>query len=1049
MNKVYKIIRNTLSGNAVVVSELAPVAAAVVMAFSGSAWAVDGLRASNASASYDDQNITTHTAKDYAAYASGANGALTLKGGALSTTGKGAYGAAVSDGAMFNLNNVSVTTQGGGGSAGLYAARNATLNATGVTVNAGSDDAVNALNQSTVSLNGGSVSGNRGLVAGGGSTITATGVAIHSVGDGILANGATVAGKQLAITTSGESGYGAASTGANSGLALSNSQISTDGKSAHGVYVVSGSTATSRDVDVQTHGDAAYGQYVNGVNSTLAVTGGSVTTTGSGSHGLVAGNQGTLNADNVTVNSTGYGVYANNATINARNIKVKTGVNGANGVESLDGRVTLADSQLSVSGENSRGLRAWQSGVVNGSHIDISLENGATGVLTAFAGVSNLENITLNGQQGGVALNVQSSSTLNATNLTANLSDTTGSAAENTGIIFDGYTTSVNAITLQNSSLTLSGANATGIKSIQGDSTLSLQDSAIEAKDGVAIRAINNTGLTVNLDRSALSGKTLLQSGNPNDAKAVVGRVSINASNQSQLSGDVNVNPAQTTDSAIALNSGSSWRGTAEGLHRLSLSDNSQWDLTQSGNVGSISLDNATINMTAPGTGYSELTVGDLTSHNGTIAFKTHLMDDSSQTDQLHITGDYTGNSAVTVRNAGGTGAKTLQGIQLIQVDGNVNGTFTQKGRIAAGAYDYFLKQENDGKTWSLNSDINQVDPDKGSETVDPAKKKLTPVSRPESGSYIANQAAANTLFTTTLEERLGETHYVDALGQQQVTSLWLRNEGGHNRFKDSSGQLKTTGNRYVMQLGGDVAQWSSNGENRFHLGVMAGYANAQSHTRSSVTGYGSKGQINGYSSGLYASWLQNNAQNTGAYLDSWALYNWFNNSVKGDNIGEENYRSKGITASLEGGYTVKLGELNARQSYYLRPQAQITWMGVEADDHTESNGTRIQSAGNNNVQTRLGLRAYINGHSLQDEGKGRTFEPFVEANWIHNTESFGSRLNGVSMQQAGARDIAELKVGVDAMLNQRVNLWGNIGQQIGDTGYSDSSAMLGVKANF
>lgn len=47
-------------------------------------------------------------------------------------------------------------------------------------------------------------------------------------------------------------------------------------------------------------------------------------------------------------------------------------------------------------------------------------------------------------------------------------------------------------------------------------------------------------------------------------------------------------------------------------------------------------------------------------------------------------------------------------------------------------------------------------------------------------------------------------------------------------------------------------------------------------------------------------------------------------------------------------------GTLN---EWYIQPQAQAVWMGVKANDHRESNGTRITSNGNGNVQTRLGLK--------------------------------------------------------------------------------------------
>ncbi|VDZ76971.1 putative autotransported protein [Salmonella bongori] len=67
--------------------------------------------------------------------------------------------------------------------------------------------------------------------------------------------------------------------------------------------------------------------------------------------------------------------------------------------------------------------------------------------------------------------------------------------------------------------------------------------------------------------------------------------------------------------------------------------------------------------------------------------------------------------------------------------------------------------------------------------------------------------------------------------GEKKVTSLWMRNVGAHTRFKDGSGQLKTHINSYVLQLGGDLVQWSTNGLDRWHIGAMAGYANSQNHT--------------------------------------------------------------------------------------------------------------------------------------------------------------------------------------------------------------------------
>lgn len=465
-------------------------------------------------------------------------------------------------------------------------------------------------------------------------------------------------------------------------------------------------------------------------------------------------------------------------------------------------------------------------------------------------------------------------------------------------------------------------------------------------------------------------------------------------------------------------------------------------------NSGTVLVGNNTGHATA---GNQLLVKGDYTGNDGHIHFNTALGDDNSVTDKLVVTGDTSGKTGVSVSNAGGTGAQTLNGIELIHVDGASNGEFNQEGRIVAGAYDYTLargKGDSSGN-WYLTSKQNGENPDPG-----PNPEPGENTERPEGGSYIANLAAANNLFVTRLHDRLGETQYIDALtGEQKVTSMWMRQVGGHNNFRDAAGQLKTQSNRYVMQMGGDIAQWSTDGLDRWHLGVMAGYGNNHSNTHSNISGYSSKGSVDGYSTGIYGTWYANDAEKTGTYVDSWLQYSWFNNHVNGEQIASESYKSRGITASVEVGQTIKLnefkGSLGSTNTWYIQPQAQAVWMGVKAKNHTESNGTRVSSDGDGNLMTRLGVRTYLKGHHAVDEGKGREFQPFIEANWIHNTRDFTATMNGVAVKQDGARNLGEVKVGVEGQLNPRLNLWGNIGVQVGDKGYNDSAAMIGVKYNF
>ncbi len=373
----------------------------------------------------------------------------------------------------------------------------------------------------------------------------------------------------------------------------------------------------------------------------------------------------------------------------------------------------------------------------------------------------------------------------------------------------------------------------------------------------------------------------------------------------------------------------------------------------------------------------------------------------------------------------------------------NIHNSGVMSGNVTTDEKNWYLTSKWDGVT-----PPDTPDPINNPPVVDPEGPS---VYRPEAGSYISNIAAANSLFSHRLHDRLGEPQYIDSLHSQgSASSMWMRHVGGHERSRAGDGQLNTQANRYVLQLGGDLAQWSSNAQDRWHLGVMAGYANQHSNTQSNRMGYKSDGRISGYSAGLYATWYQNDANKTGAYVDSWALYNWFDNSVSSDNRSADDYDSRGVTASVEGGYTFEAGTFSGSEetlnTWYVQPQAQITWMGVKDSDHTRKDGTRIETEGDGNVQTRLGVKTYLNSHHQRDDGKQREFQPYIEANWINNSKVYAVKMNGQTVGREGARNLGEVRTGVEAKVNNNLSLWGNVGVQLGDKGYSDTQGMLGVK---
>lgn len=596
------------------------------------------------------------------------------------------------------------------------------------------------------------------------------------------------------------------------------------------------------------------------------------------------------------------------------------------------------------------------------------------------------------------------------------------------------------------------------------DSTLNIDNSKVEGLAGSAIIVGSFSGTRHSEATILVSNGSELTGGN-----GIVLEVANNSTanftvDNSQLIGDVYVESGSNAD--VVLDNNASLTGKVTNAESLTTSNGGQWTVTGDSDVGSLT-NGGTIAFSTGSTGRT-LTVGNYTGNDGLLVFNSVLGADDSATDKLVVTGDTQGTSKVAVNNLGGSGAKTVEGIELISVGGISAGEFSQQGRIVAGAYDYQLIRGSgsNAANWYLSSSrpvdpVDPVDPTDPTNPVDPTDPTdptnpvdpvdpITPpdeiqVLRPEAGAYTSNLAAANTMFALSLDDRLGETEYTDAItGEQRLTSMWMHVSGGHNRSHDNSGQLSIQANRYVTMLGGDVATGTGNNGSAWRLGALAGYGNSRSNTVSDITGYRAKGEVDGYTTGLYGTWYANGTDESGLYVDSVLQYSWFDNTVSGEDIASESYNSKGFSASVESGYVFALSH-----SFFLQPKAQLAWSGIRADDHTEVNGTRVSGTGNDNLRSSLGIKAFMKGNSSLDDGKNRTFKPFAEANWIHNTENYGVLMDDVSVSQAGTRNIAEAKIGVEGRITPQLNLTGSVAQQIGDNSWSDTAGMLGVKYSF
>ncbi|EBP9841705.1 autotransporter outer membrane beta-barrel domain-containing protein [Salmonella enterica subsp. enterica] len=420
---------------------------------------------------------------------------------------------------------------------------------------------------------------------------------------------------------------------------------------------------------------------------------------------------------------------------------------------------------------------------------------------------------------------------------------------------------------------------------------------------------------------------------------------------------------------------------------------------------------------------------------------------DDSLMDSLKITGDNgPGDTKVRVINSGGNGGQTIEGIKVIEVDGKNEGTFTQKGRTVAGAYEYYMRKLPAASTWVLTSSLIPVPSEP--EQSESLPSESVHIMRPEAMAYAWNLRLANTLGLTRDEQRAGVGVYTDAItGKRETSDMWMSHQGHHVRSKDSSGQLDGQSNTYSMQLGGSVWSWKTGDDGKLALGIQGGYGHASGDSHSALTGYRTRSSLSGYSTGLYGTWREHADTQSGAYVSTSVLYGWYRNQVKGDDLAAEKYDSRGATVSLEGGYDYAIwqGGESKSDSLFIRPHAQVAWMGVKADEHREANGTRVTEQGDGNVFSRVGGRIWLDRKISENQ----RVQPFVEASWLHNTRDFCSSMNGVRDCLAGDRNQAEVLAGVKGQVSPQVAVTAQAGGQFGREGSRDLSGMLNVSMKF
>ncbi|EAT1080377.1 autotransporter outer membrane beta-barrel domain-containing protein [Salmonella enterica] len=493
---------------------------------------------------------------------------------------------------------------------------------------------------------------------------------------------------------------------------------------------------------------------------------------------------------------------------------------------------------------------------------------------------------------------------------------------------------------------------------------------------------------------------------------------------------------------------------------------------------------------------------GNYTGNGGSLYLNTVLGDDDSATDKLVITGDASGTTELYI-NGIGDGAQTTNGIEVVDVGGvSTSDAFVLKNEVNASLYTYRLYWNESDNDWYLASKAQSDDDDSGGDVtpsdggddggdvtpsdggddggdvtpsdggddggdVTPSDEggdggdvtppddggdggdvtppngggDVAPQYRADIGAYMGNQWMARNLQMQTLYDREG-SQYRNADG-----SVWARFKAGKAESEAVSGNIDMDSNYSQFQLGGDILAWG-NGQQSITVGVMASYINADTDSTGNRGTDGSQftssANVDGYNLGIYATWFADAKTHSGAYVDSWYQYGFYNNSVESGDAGSESYDSTANAVSLETGYRYDIA-LNNGNTVSLTPQAQVVWQNYSADSVKDNYGTRIDGQDGDSWTTRLGLR--VDGKLYK--GSRTVIQPFAEANWLHTSDDVSVSFDDATVKQDLPANRAELKVGLQADIDKQWSVRAQVAGQTGSNDFGDLNGSLNLRYNW
>ncbi|MBB3237327.1 autotransporter-associated beta strand repeat-containing protein [Phyllobacterium endophyticum] len=433
----------------------------------------------------------------------------------------------------------------------------------------------------------------------------------------------------------------------------------------------------------------------------------------------------------------------------------------------------------------------------------------------------------------------------------------------------------------------------------------------------------------------------------------------------------------------------------------------------------------------APGNSIGTLTVaGDYAGSGGTLEIETVLGGDASPTDRLVVSGNTAGTTRVKVINLDGGGAQTQNGIEVVDVGGASNGSFSLAGdyvfdgeqAAVGGAYAYRLYKNgistpNDGD-WYLRSTY--LSPD------NPAPQPLYAPGLPLYEAYAGVLQSFNELGT--LQQRVGNRTWgegatpqgADVPGQGPVDgkAIWARIQAAHSQLDPD---VSTTAADY------DVSTWKlqagldgllHEGGAGMLIGGLTVHYGTVSADVSSLFGNGSI-DATGYGFGGTLTWYGNN----GLYIDAQAEATWYDSDIRSATLGSTLANGNdgfGYALSIEAGQKIALDG-----NWSLTPQAQLAYSAVDFVDFTDPYGAGVALGNSDGLIGRLGLSVDY------------------ESQWANAAgQASRSHVYGIANLYYDFLDGSDVNVSGVSLVSQNQALWGGLGLG-GSISWADSRYTL------